>query len=164
MISFKDIKGKAVLCGGAVFLLLFLQLGFTSCDLESSDNGDLDGFWHLERIDTLATGRSADLSKLHVFWGIEYKLISARETDYGKESMYFRFEQTNDSLKITKVYLDHGHQDKGPLGGDIPLNRVTADLRYYGVNDIPEGFAKEALNGSKMILRSKTLRLQFRKF
>ena len=24
-----------------------------SCEIETSDNGDLDGFWHLERVDTI---------------------------------------------------------------------------------------------------------------
>ena len=157
----KQMKYKIAVSAMAVFAA---SLFFGSCEFEASENGDLDGFWHLERIDTLANGNSADLSRLHIFWGIEHHLISARQSDFNKESMYFRFEQTRDSLMVTKVYLDHGHQDNGPIGGDIPLNKVSADLRYYGVNNIPEGFAKEALDGSKMILRSKTLRLQFRKF
>ena len=62
------------------------------------------------------------------------------------------------------AFSNHGHQDNGEDGGDIPLTEVTNDLRYYGINNLPEGFAKEALSGSKMILRSKTLRLKFKKF
>lgn len=158
-------RGAAMkLAGIALMALVASVLSFTSCTLESSDNGDLDGYWHLESIDSLATGTTVDLSQKRIFWGVEFKLISAREFDHGKERMYFRFEQTSDSLKITKVYLDHGHQDRGDNGGDIPLDDVTDDLRYYGINNIPEGFAKEALSGSKMILRSKTLRLKFKKF
>lgn len=149
---------------GRLVMVLVAVLSFSSCELEHSENGKLDGFWHLESIDTLATGNTADLSKLHVFWGIEHKLISVRETDKGVGSFYFRFEQTSDSLKITKVYSNHGHQDSGEDGGDIPVEEVTDGLRYYGVNAIPEGYQKEALSGSKMILKSKTLRLNFRKF
>lgn len=134
---------------------------FSSCELESSDNGKLDGFWHLESIDSLENGKTVDMSKLHVFWGIEYKLIAATQYDNNTERMFFRFEQTSDSLKITQAFINHGHQDNG---GDIPLTEVTNDLRYYGINNLPEGFAKEALSGSKMILRSKTLRLKFKKF
>lgn len=134
---------------------------FSSCELESSDNGKLDGFWHLESIDSLENGKTVDMSKLHVFWGIEYKLIAATQYDNNTEPMFFRFEQTSDSLKITQAFINHGHQDNG---GDIPLTEVTNDLRYYGINNLPEGFAKEALSGSKMILRSKTLRLKFKKF
>lgn len=137
------------------------MFAFSSCELESSDNGKLDGFWHLESIDSLENGKTVDMSKLHVFWGIEYKLIAATQYDNNTERMFFRFEQTSDSLKITQAFINHGHQDNG---GDIPLTEVTNDLRYYGINNLPEGFAKEALCGSKMILRSKTLRLKFKKF
>ena len=137
------------------------MFAFSSCELESSDNGKLDGFWHLESIDSLENGKTVDMSKLHVFWVIEFKLIAATQYDNNTERMYFRFEQTSDSLKITQAFINHGHQDNG---GDIPLTEVTNDLRYYGINNLPEGFAKEALSGSKMILRSKTLRLKFKKF
>lgn len=137
------------------------MFAFSSCELESSDNGKLDGFWHLESIDSLENDKTVDMSKLHVFWGIEYKLIAATQYDNNTERMFFRFEQTSDSLKITQAFINHGHQDNG---GDIPLTEVTNDLRYYGINNLPEGFAKEALSGSKMILRSKTLRLKFKKF
>lgn len=137
------------------------MFAFSSCELESSDNGKLDGFWHLESIDSLENGKTVDMSKLHVFWGIEYKLIAATQYDNNTERMFFRFEQTSDSLKITQAFINHGHQDNG---SDIPLTEVTNDLRYYGINNLPEGFAKEALSGSKMILRSKTLRLKFKKF
>lgn len=144
-----------------VAFVVISMFAFSSCELESSDNGKLDGFWHLESIDSLENGKTVDMSKLHVFWGIEYKLIAATQYDNNTERMFFRFEQTSDSLKITQAFINHGHQDNG---GDIPLTEVTNDLRYYGINNLPEGFAKEALSGSKMILRSKTLRLKFKKF
>lgn len=158
-----QIKSKCLHALGAMSVLMALA-SFSSCELESSKNGDLDGFWHLESIDSLASGSTVDLSRQHIFWGVEHKLIAVRESDYGKSSFYFRFAQTSDSLKVTEVYLNHGHQDNGDDGGDIPQESVTDDLRYYGVNAIPEGFVKEALDGSKMILRSKTLRLRFKKF
>ena len=145
-------------------LMVASTLSLSSCSLEHSDNGDLDGYWHLESIDTLANGHTADFSKEYVFWGIEYKLISTRVTNTNQERLYLRFEQTSDSLKITQAYLDHGHQDNGEDGGDIPVDEVTDDLRFYGINHLPEGFYKEALDGNKLILRSKTLRLKFKKF
>ena len=129
-------------------------LMFSSCTLESSDNGDLDGFWHLE----------SDFSQRYVFWGVEHKLIAAKETDTNREKFYFRFEQTGDSLKITQVYKNHWHQDQGEEGGDIPVDELSDDLQHYGINALPEGFKKEALSGSKMILKSKTVRLKFKKF
>lgn len=159
------IKGKQFAIFSIIPVMVLLSvLGFTSCDLESSDNGDLDGYWHLESIDSLENGNTVQLSESRIFWGIEHKLILAREYNLGKDQFYFRFVQTSDSLTITKVYLNHWHQDHGDDGGDIPVDEVTPSLRYYGVNQIPERFYKEALSGSKMILRSKTLRLNFKKF
>lgn len=31
---------------------------FSSCEMETSKNGDLDGYWHLESIDTLENGKT----------------------------------------------------------------------------------------------------------
>ena len=76
----------------SVFVLLMLVLGsvlLNSCEIESSDNGSLDGFWHLESIDTLATGGRSDYSKQRVFWGVQYKLLSVNNYEGGR--FYFRF-------------------------------------------------------------------------
>lgn len=59
-----------------IYLIAAISLVLSSCTLETSDNGDLDGFWHLERVDTLATGNYLDLSRERVFWGVQHKLIS----------------------------------------------------------------------------------------
>jgi hypothetical protein len=39
-----------------VLSLAVMMLTLSSCEVETSQNGDLDGFWHLEQVDTLATG------------------------------------------------------------------------------------------------------------
>ncbi len=134
-----------------------------SCDLETSDNGDLDGYWHLERVDTLATGGTFDCSGQRLFWGIELRLINVSDKDRDGLGYYFRFEQTGDSLFLGKAYKNNWHQDNGEDGGDIPVDDVEP-LRHYGVNRLEEHFAKEALSGSKMVLRSKELRLSFTRF
>ena len=135
--------------GVAAVAGLLMALGsLSSCTLESSGNGDLDGYWHLESIDTLATGKTGDYSNRRFFWGIEHRLISVSDID---------------SLFLGKAYKNNWHQDNGEDGGDIPVDDVEP-LRYYGVNELEEHFAKEALSGSRMILRSKTLRLKFKKF
>ena len=136
----------------------------SSCTIETSDNGKLDGFWHLERIDTLDTGNSGDYSQKRIFWGVENKLIHIKDVDTASEQFYLRFEQTSDQLQITKAYADHWHQDRGDNGGDIPVDQPTDDLRHLGINALPETFQKEALDGSKMVLRSDRFRLYFKKF
>ena len=147
-------------------LTLGILSSLTSCTIESSKNGDLDGFWHLERIDTLATGKTGDYSEKRIFWGIEHKLINVKDADAGTRGFLLRFEQTSDSLKLSSPYKFNWHEDQGTddnPGGDIPVEDVEP-LRHYGLNALDEKFAKEALDGSKMILRSKTLRLYFKRF
>ena len=73
--------GKTIMFLVAVFMSSCLM----SCDLETSDNGKLDGFWHLERIDTLATGRALDMSGEKVFWSFQVNLLQLQG---GSSSFY----------------------------------------------------------------------------
>lgn len=145
-------------------LAAFALVALASCEIETSDNGDFDGFWHLERVDTLATGGTLDLSKKRVFWGVQYKLISVRDVDKNKlHGYYLRFKQTSDKIVTHTPYKDNWHQDKGDNGGDHPIDDPKL-LAPYGINNLEEEFVKEKLNGGQMILRSKTLRLKFKRF
>lgn len=134
-----------------------------SCEIETSDNGDFDGFWHLERVDTLATGGTLDLSKKRVFWGVQYKLISVYDIDKeGTFGYYLRFKQTSDQIVTHTPYKNNWHQDV-ENGGDHPIDDPT-QLAPYGINNLEEEFVKEKLDDGQMILRSKTLRLKFKRF
>ena len=53
-------------------LSLFFLVG---CELETTDNGDLDGYWHLEQVDTLSSQRSVDYGQARIFWSIQFKLL-----------------------------------------------------------------------------------------
>lgn len=142
-----------------------IVFGMSSCEMETSDNGDLDGFWHLESVDTLSTGGSFDLSEKRVFWGVQHKLISITHYELlGSRGYYARFEQTGDSLILSSFYKNHWHQDKGTDGGDIPMTEMNDTLRNCGINHLEEHFHKEVLTGSKMVLSTKEYRLRFKKF
>ncbi len=144
-----------------VFLVaVFMALCLVSCDLETSDNGKLDGFWHLERIDTLATGGSLDTSGDKVFWAIQVRLLQLQG---GSGSFYFRFKQDSDSLTIFSPYTNEGHEETLGEGGNKPVSDPTL-LRDYGIDALETHYKKEALDGSRMILCSRRLRLIFRKF
>lgn len=62
-----------------VALIGTFVMAFSSCEMETSKNGDLDGYWHLESIDTLENGKICDFSSRKVFWGIEHKLILIKD-------------------------------------------------------------------------------------
>ena len=148
----------------AIFAALFLSAAsLSSCEMESSGNGDLDGFWHLEQVDTLATNGSSDYRNLKVFWGIEHTLISVSNHDmlHDWPGYYFRFSQTSDSLVLTSPYRNHWHQQ---YGGDVPVIEMTDTLAHCGFTALEEHYLKEKLTAKEMILRNKTLRLKFTKF
>ena len=144
------------------YFLLSLLLGcmlMASCDIETSGNGDLDGFWHLVEVDTLQTSGKADVADQRLFWGVQAKLIHLQGTD---NRFYLRFTHTADSLTLYQPHLDHWHQDQVD-GGDIPVDDATL-MAPYGIQRLEEHYKVEALDGEKMILSTSTLRLFFKKF
>ena len=82
-----------------VFLVLLL---FCSCDIETSKNGDLDGFWHLERVDTISTSGSLDLSQEKLFWAFQKDLLQLRGD---KQEFYLRFNHHDNQLDLSNPHL-----------------------------------------------------------
>ena len=134
----------------AAFLLL------TSCEIEFSNNGKLDGFWQMIAVDTLATQHTSDLKTSGRTWAFQGRLLEMRDTKGGYSDLYFSFEHRGDSLFLDSPYLSDRDVD------DIKITDVNI-VRPYGVNDLKEGFEIESLSNNKLILRSKTLRLMLRK-
>ena len=134
----------------AAFLLL------TSCEIEFSNNGKLDGFWQLIAVDTLATQHTSDLKTSGRTWAFQGRLLEMRDTKGGYSDLYFSFEHRGDSLFLDSPYLSDRDAD------DIKITDINS-VRPYGVNGLKEGFEIESLSNNKLILRSKTLRLLFKK-
>ncbi len=131
---------------------------FLSCTIEHIDNGYLDGFWHMERVDTIGGG-ALDLSDETLFWAFQARLMHTQGAD---ESCYFRFKHSGDTLIISEPYLDHRHEDD-ENGGDIQVTD-TQYISPYGINNLVDTFKVEKLNNNDMILTTKALRLWFKKF
>lgn len=142
-------------CLGVLFALAISA----SCTIEKSNNGDLDGYWHLESIDTIRTGGKCDLSHQQLFWGVQHKLLLLNG---GSTSFLYRFKQTGDSLILLTPYINGGHEDVEG-GGDTPLTDPSG-LRQYGIQHLEEHFLKEKLGGSYMVLRTDSFRLNLRRF
>ena len=60
-----------------LFLVPLAAILCLSCELETSDNGDLDGFWQLKQVDTLQGG-TKDMRGSGVFWAVQTDLLEAR--------------------------------------------------------------------------------------
>ena len=76
-----------------LFVFSFSQF-LTSCELETSHNGNLDGQWHLVSVDTLSTGGVKDMSDDLVFWAFQVNMMEIIDHTYGVPEMFFRFNHT----------------------------------------------------------------------
>ena len=136
----------------------FLIFSFTSCELETSGNGDLDGFWHLVQVDTLQTGGVNDTSKDLFFWSFQVNLLEFSDRSYHIPIYMARFNHENGQLKVTQPCLYNREE-----GNEMVTEENVKDISPYGLNALEEIFRVEELSGSRMTLSNGTLRLYFKK-
>lgn len=129
----------------------------TSCTLDSSDNGALDGYWQLSSIDTLANGHSVNMRDSGIFWAFNFNLLVTRSTKEPSGEILYDFENTDDNLILSNPYILYRDSS------DIKVTDVNL-LKKYGVNSLLETFTIEHLNSNKMVLQSNLVRLNFRKY
>lgn len=139
------------------FLLAILTVAVMgSCTLETSGNGNLDGFWHLVTVDSLGTGGTLDLSGERLYWSFQGNLLSHRDANGRCKELISYFEFKGDSLFVAETF----YYDR--TNGDPKVNDVS-DLKPYGMNELNESFSVLHLDGSYMVLCSDELRLYFKK-
>lgn len=135
----------------ALFLL-------SACEIETHDNDKLDGFWHLEKVDTIATGGVCDMSKEFVFWSVQSMFVEVSERlQVGKNKYIFSFSHRDGKLMLFDARLSDRRKDD-------PEVKDSTVLQPYGISKLRETFEVMQLTGSKMQLKSETLLLVFRKF
>lgn len=129
---------------------------FSSCTLETSDNGNLDGFWHLDAVDTLYNNTAKDYSKEKIYWAFQNKLFQISDAGGNDTTVLFRFNYTGDSLHVYNPYFYIKQ------GDDEQVQDVTS-LKPFGINSLSDNFKVIKLTSNKMILRSTVLYLYFSK-
>ena len=128
----------------------------TLCSMfNTDDSGDLGGYWHLTRIDTLETGGITDIPESPVFYSVQGAILEVKNINTGVK-IIFRYNHTDNRLYLTDARFNQREQ------GD-PLITDVEELKPYGINKLEESFAIETLNGSHMVLRSEMLKLYFDK-
>jgi hypothetical protein len=140
--------------------IIGVSLLVVSCDIvHRSGNGDLDGFWQLKAVDTLTNNHTCDMRESQIAWAVQGALLEVRKVDdlAFESDIVFQFEHYSDSLLLHSPYIVKRDV------GDVLVTDVSL-LQPFGINDTEEGFRVLKLNGSKMILQSKTLRLYFRRY
>ena len=90
--------------------LIYIIISFilTSCELEMTDNGALDGNWQLRQIDTLSTGGTCDMSRSYIYWAVQNHILQVRDID-------------NNNLIISTILKEFGYGTE-----DISDNLITA--------------------------------------
>lgn len=140
--------------------ILTLSVILVSCELETSGNKELDGYWQMSQVDTLSTGGVADTREALVYWGVQGKLLQIRFSENGKflgEGLLFRFNRDNGMLTLSSPILHHLYETDEPIS-DVEL------LKPFGIFNLEEVFSIEELNDDVMVLASDTLRLHFRRY
>ena len=143
-----------------IICLLTLCILFVSCELETSGNKQLDGYWQMSQVDTLATGGITDMRDSLIYWGIQGKLLQIRFSENGKylgEGLLFRFERGAYTLNLSSPIRHHLYET------DEPIDDVEV-LKPYGIYDLEEVFSIETLNDDEMVLFNDELRLHFRRY
>ena len=142
-----------------VFLLPVLALLFSSCSLETdNDAGDLEGMWHLVRIEESATNTHIDVSNEVIFWSFQAKLLQMEDKTGQHYSYLYRSRIDNDQLTLTSPYQFDREN------GDRPLTAYEATLGLYGIKSLTPMFRIEKIDRRKMILNDGVVRLYFDKF
>lgn len=142
-----------------VFLLPVLALLFSSCSLGTdNDAGDLEGMWHLVRIEESVTNTHTDVSNEVIFWSFQAKLLQMEDKTGQHYSYLYRFRIDNDQLTLTAPYQFDREN------GDRPLTIYESTLGLYGIKSITPVFRIEKIDRRTMILNDGAVRLYFDKF
>lgn len=140
--------------GIGIFTLCVL---LNACEIHEYDNGDLQGFWHLESIDTIHSGGKNDLSQKRLYWTFESKLLELQDKDHHATDLFFLQEHDGDSLYLSKPFTtDNLHDDSYVTDSTVFLP--------YGITTSQEHFSIVSCHDDRLILRSSSLQLNLRKW
>ena len=145
-----------------IFLLTSLALLLSACTLETDNDAvDLEGMWHLVRIENLVTGASSsvkDLSSQKVFWSFQARLLELDDKSGGESSYLYRFQIDNGHLTLKDPYLYDREN------GDRVLSIYDSHLEIYGIKSLTPVLKIESVRKGKLILSDSNVRLYFDKF
>lgn len=139
-----------------LYIFIF-TLAVAACEIHTSENGDLDGYWQLHKVDTLANGSSCDMRDSMKFWSFQVRLLHLRDNNKKIRNVFMRFSIDDSRMILSEPIIDLRDSS------DIILIDYGM-LRHYGIHEVPETLKVVTLTSSTMILENKVLRLYFRKY
>ena len=136
---------------------MLLSLTLISCDLDTSSNGKLDGYWRVVSIDTVETGGTMHLDDRLIFWAVQNKLLQFYDRELKTRSYILRFEKINSKWRL---YEPRYHKAQSE---DIDVENPEA-MKIYGMWNTDQTYEILSLGSDKMILESEGIRLNFKRY
>lgn len=141
------------------FVSLLILLLFSSCSLETDNEpGELEGMWHLVRIENVATGEQADVSERKIFWSFQGKLLELDDKEGLHRSYLYRYSLNGSQLALTTLYMFDREN------GDQLITEYDSTLDFYGIKTLTPTYSVERSKGSHLELNNGSERLSFDKF
>lgn len=137
-------------------ILFALVFCLSACELETSHNGKLDGWWLLTAVDTLPTGGHANVEAQQCTWAFQGRLLELRDVPGQRGDYLLSFVQHGDDLLLSHPYFSA--RDSGDIAVQTPQ-----PLHPYGIQTLSERFSIITIDRQRMVLTSASLRLYFRK-
>ncbi|EGV31753.1 hypothetical protein HMPREF9431_01170 [Segatella oulorum F0390] len=137
-------------------ILFAFMFCLSACELETSHNGKLDGWWLLTAVDTLQTGGHANVEAQQCTWAFQGRLLELRDVPGQRGDYLLSFAQHGEDLLLSHPYLSA--RDSGDIAVQTPQ-----PLHPYGIQTLSEQFSIITIDRQCMVLTSASLRLYFRK-
>ena len=137
-------------------ILFALVFCLSACELETSHNGKLDGWWLLTAVDTLQTGGHANVEAQQCTWAFQGRLLELRDVPGQRGDYLLSFARHGDDLLLSHPYLSA--RDSGDISVQTPQ-----PLHPYGIQTLSEQFSIITIDRQHMVLTSTSLRLYFRR-
>ena len=112
-------------------ILFAFMFCLSACELETSHNGKLDGWWLLTAVDTLQTGGHANVEAQQCTWAFQGRLLELRDVPGQCGDYLLSFAQHGDDLLLSHPYLsarDSGDIAFKPYPNSSRLSPSTAGV------------------------------------
>ncbi len=137
-------------------ILFAFMFCLSACELETSHNGKLDGWWLLTAVDTLQTGGHSNVEVQQCTWAFQGRLLELRDVPGQRGDYLLSFAQHDNDLLLSHPYFSA--RDSGDIAVQTPQ-----PLHPYGIQTLSEQFSITTIDRRRMVLTSTSLRLYFRK-
>lgn len=138
--------------------IIGVVLLMAGCDVESSSNGDLDGFWQMTaRSDKYTDVGARDMRESGLTWSFQGKLLELRDVNDRQKDIVMSFEHVGNQLRLYNPYLVERDSD------DIIVSDLEV-LLPYGISQTDGKYDVVELSGDRMVLENERFLLKFRKY